>query len=142
MATAIVYGRDTGIIRRIICTDDPTTFPQHVEDGEAILAVSDAILVPRDDGTGQMVPSLDLAYAAQQAATGIVAQCSRCLVIEDVTGDVKSVIHADPTRDTVEGHTLYPDFTGDVGYLPDDNGDFTINPNVIPDDPTTDSTST
>lgn len=125
MPTAIVYGAETGIIRRIIVTDDPSSIPDHAGDGERYLVVSDAVLVRQENGV--VLPALDLAYQALKDATGIEPDCYRCLVIEDGTGDVKDVICADPTLDSIDGHTLYPDWDGGPGYTPDENGNF-VNP--------------
>ena len=122
MATAIVYGAQTGIIRRIIWTDQPETLNDHVGAGEAILKAPDWVFV-KDESVG-MVPDLDLVTIYLTETTGIVPELGRCVVIHDQSGEVVDAIMADPMLDSIEGHTLFQDATGHAGSTPDQDGNF------------------
>lgn len=122
MTTAIIYGAQTGIIRRIVWTDQPETLTDHVEEGEAILKAPDWIFV-KDETLG-MVPDLDLITTYLTETTGIVPELGRCVVIHDGTGEVVDAIMADPTIDAIEGHTLFQDAAGVPGSTPDQDGNF------------------
>lgn len=121
MSIAVIYGAQSGIIRRFVQTDEPDNLADHVGEGEALLTVDDSVLQIQENGTA--MPSLEVAAQAITAATGIVPELARCLVI-DQSGDVVNVIMADPSIDSVEGHTLFQDLSGDVGSVPDENGNF------------------
>lgn len=128
----IIYGEDSGIIRRLVQTDDLSVLPQFVEDGEASINVSDAVLVQQPDGS--RLPALDLATDAVEAVRGLPSEPARCLVI-DQQGNVVNVIMADPTLDHLDGFTLFQDANGQIGWVPDGNGNFVDpNPPVPPED--------
>lgn len=122
MATFIIYGAATGIIRRVIWTDEPETAPGHVGPGEAIIEAPDSIFVASTGG--RPVPDQDRIANHLTKVTGITPEPARCVVIDHATGEVVNVIMADPTIDEIAGHTLYQDASGGIGSAPDENGDF------------------
>lgn len=120
MATAIIYGTQSGIIRRIVVTDEPHTLAEHPGPGESMLVAPDAAITYNPQG----LPDLDLVKAYLTGATGIEPEPARCVVINNETGEVVHAIMADPLLDKIEGHTLFQDETGVPGSLPDENGIF------------------
>lgn len=122
MVTAIIYGAATGIIRRVIRTDEPAPLSGHVGAGEAIIEAPDSVLLP--NGSGNLVPDLDRIAAHLFQATGITPEPARCVVVQHGTGDVVNVIMADPTIDAIEGHALFQDALGVPGSVPDEAGIF------------------
>ena len=120
MITAVVYGKKSGIVRRIIRTDEHDTIGSHVGPGEAMIIVTNHIMVP---GPGMDVPDLELAKEFVQRKTGFEAEPARCVVI-DKNGDVVHALMADPHLDSIEGHVLFQDENAHPGWLPDENGVF------------------
>lgn len=90
----IIYGADSGIVRRIVIPDEDAQLAGHVGPGEALLTIPRA--APHD------VISVTAAVAK---ATGKDIPDSRCAVI-DKAGVVVEMIHADPALDAVDGHDL------------------------------------
>lgn len=120
MATAIIYGTQSGIIRRIVVTDEPSTLAAHSGSGESMLVAPDAAITYNPQG----LPDLDLVQTYLTGATGIEPEPARCVVIDDNTGEVVDAIMADPLLDKIEGYTLFQDETGSAGSSPDENGAF------------------
>lgn len=97
----IIYGEKSGIVRRIVApSGGESELAQHVGEGEAI------IIVNKDDILFGEYPDPDAytAFVVQKLGRNIYSD--RCTVINDETGEVISVIQADPRLDTVDGATL------------------------------------
>ena len=94
MAIGIIYGAQSGIVRRIVIPDHDSELQGHVGPGEALLILPDGM--PSD---------VHSATDAVAIATGKRVPSNRCEVV-DAQGVVRGVIAADPMLDYLPGHTL------------------------------------
>jgi hypothetical protein len=94
MAVGVIYGAQSGIVRRIILPDPGQDLQGHVGPGEALLMLPDG--APSD---------VISATAAVAQATGKRIPSSCCEVV-DAQGVVVAVIAADPVLDRIDGHNL------------------------------------
>src|SRR5262245_34897245 len=94
MPIGVVYGAQSGIVRRIILPDSGQDLQGHVGPGEALLMLL--------DGARSDVHS---ATAAVAQATGKTIPSSRCEIL-DADGKVMGQISADPLLDRIDGYTL------------------------------------
>jgi len=95
MPIGVIYGEQSGIVRRIILPDNGVQeLQQHVGPGEALLVLPDG--VPAD---------LYSATAAVAEATGKTIPLARCAVV-DARDNVVALICADPLLDMLDGHDL------------------------------------
>ncbi len=89
----LIYGTESGILRRLIVPDDDSQISRHQPGpGESL------VLLPSND------ISLESCQAAVEAIRGIPIEPSRCCVVN--AGVVLDAIIADPKLDTVEAGTL------------------------------------
>jgi hypothetical protein len=135
MTVAIVYGEQSGIVRRFVHVtavldgegrpDIVATVGQlagHYAPGESIIILDDEeIIVLTAQGR---VP--DLPYAQQLVAEkrGKIADGNRCLVINNDTAEIEGVIPADPIIDSLPNKTLYQHETANPGWEVDETGEF------------------
>lgn len=130
--SAIIYGADSGIIRRIVVSDALDELSAHAQcaAGEALLIVDPATVGLDQSG----VP--DLALAAQlvaEARDGASAETATCAVIDHDSGEIVAVIQADPTLDSVPDATLYQAPDAMIGGTLDENGDVLLPPSAVID---------
>lgn len=107
---AIIYGRETGIVRRIVSCDSAA------EVYRLQLAEGEAVLVPPDGA------DLSPAGCATLIGTqiGKAPEDSRCIVIDGASAEIVSVIEADPTIDVPgPGLTLFQEPEAVPGWQPD-----------------------
>lgn len=113
-AAMIVYGEQSGIVRRIVMTGKSVTdLAGHYGPGESII-ICNAEEVVRN-GT----PDLPRAVAMVAAKRGKPAEKARCVVLNDKTGEIEKVIAADPAMDRLPGKTLVQHASADVGWMRD-----------------------
>jgi hypothetical protein len=91
VAIGLIYGKITGLLRRVIVTDDISQLPLHVGPGEAIVTVSVALYATFGAG-------LDAIQSYLNSIIGIVPSGYRSVMI-DAVGNVSSIHHADPGCD-------------------------------------------
>lgn len=122
---AIIYGRESGIIRRFVACDSLAELGagKHYGDGEEMMLLPPDDVMKRAPGEA---PKPDLYRAMDLVAEkrGAPAETARCLVIDQQSGEVESVIMADPILDWLADKTLYQHDDADVGYVLDEDGEF------------------
>lgn len=106
--SAIIYGQQSGVVRRIVVCDSLNELlgGGHVGPGEAMLMVNPGMSL-----TAAKVPDLAACRAMVAAHTGGPSPDSRCVVISNDTLEIETVAMADPTLDAIPGKTLalHPD---------------------------------
>lgn len=108
----VIFGQESGIIRRFIHADDESTLGQHVGQGEALL------VVPADEvkaADARDAPALDKALALVEKARGKPSYDSRAVLVDD-TNKVVAVIHADPLLDSHPSLRLVAHATADMDW--------------------------
>lgn len=101
----VIYGTQTGIMRRIIVPDNDATLQSHVLPGESLLVIDTAAVKPAEIA-GQ-------ANAALTALLGKVPPSGRAAVVKN--GVVVNVLIIDHVLETIPGATLVPSETADIG---------------------------
>jgi hypothetical protein len=96
MATGVIYGEQSGIVRRIVVTDNEASLAGHLAAGEALLILPNGA---RHD--------LYSATAAVALATGKRIPSNRCRIV-DRGGREWGMIAADPLLDKLDGYDLVP----------------------------------
>ena len=120
--SSIIYGADTGIVRRIAVSDtlDDLAKVSECGPGEALIIV-DPATVGLDQSS---VPDVALAQQiVQQERAGAVGETPTCAVIDNTSGEIVAVIQADPTIDSLPDATLYQAPGAMIGGTLDENGD-------------------
>lgn len=126
----IIYGSDSGIVRRIVVADTLQELAVNApreSSGESMATYDASTLIvdqAPDADVPNELPDLAAAQAFVDARRGVAAEVATCAVIDDATGDVVSVIQADPNLDEVNGATLYQHEGAFVGGALDVNGNF------------------
>ena len=123
MLIGIIYGAESGSIRRVINVLDEAAFDGHLCEGEALLKSDDSIF---QDG----LPLLDVVKALVEQEIGRPSLDSRCVLLDsDFT--VTGVVQADPLLDSIEDAVIIRDQEADVGWtLP--NGEENLQPPPAP----------
>lgn len=91
MSVGLVYGKITGLLRRIVIPDNDSQLPMHIGAGEAMVTISTA-----QYATFAGTPDAIQSYLI--SVTGIVPSGYRAVMI-DAAGNVLSVHYADPGCD-------------------------------------------
>lgn len=94
---AIIYGAESGIVRRIVVSDSLAELaaPSTPDKGE------DAIILGPDEVLRGGVPDLEACIALVEAKRGKPSESARCIVVND-KGEIEAVVMADPTVDVIE----------------------------------------
>lgn len=113
-AAMIVYGEQSGIVRRIVTTDKSVTkLAGHYGPGESI------IICNADEVIRGGMPDLPRAVSMVEAKRGKPCADSRCVVLNDKTGAIERSISADPAMDHLPGKTLVQHHQADASWLRD-----------------------
>ncbi len=127
---AIIYGDASGIVRRIVVADSIKELGTPYGAGEAIIIVTPDEVVKFDPEKKRTVPSLDECYALVEAKRGQKSESDRCIVVDDKTGEIAAVVHADPSIDRLAAKTLYQHPEANLDWTIDEKGEFTEPPKV------------
>ena len=116
---AIVYGERSGIVRRVVVTDEGAEgLAGHYGPGESILIVDAAEVVKFDPQKRRVVPTLDECRAlVAERRRGKPAADPRTLAIDDASGEIERVLAADPALDSIPGRTLRSHPEAEVGWM-------------------------
>lgn len=135
MATGIIYGATSGIIRRYVRADDARSLSLHLGEGETMIVVDDADLVDARKHVSEV------AKAMVETVRGKPAESARCVVIDNAKAEIEQVIMADPSLDPLldrrlDAKTLYQHAEAAPGWTIDARGEFVkpVEP-VIPEKP-------
>lgn len=123
---AVVYGKRSRIVRRIVAADSLPELSHAVMcgDGEDLIICRPEQVVSPDGDGGRELPTLEDAMALVVAREGAAPENNRCLVIDDASGEIEAVVPADPHIDGIEGKTLYQHETAEPGWQVDATGEF------------------
>lgn len=115
---AVVYGEQSGILRRIVVTDEGIEkLAGHYGKDESI------IILNADEVMKSGVPDLPAAIALVEKKRGKPSENDRCIVVDPVLG-IERVIKADPAIDTLLGKEIIQDPTAEVGWTKDTSGKY------------------
>jgi len=109
VSVGLVYGKITGLLRKIVIPDTDAQIPLHVGRGEAVIIASNAQY--------NSLTSLDAVQAFVNAAVGTTPSGYRSAMI-DTVGNVISIHHADAGCDVpFPGKTLVWNDSVELGWL-------------------------
>lgn len=129
---AIVYGEQSGIVRRIVVSDNGVSgLSGHYGPGESIIIVNDDEVTKFDPEKKRVIPSLDECYALVVEKRGKPSEIDRCVIIDDATGAIEAVVLADPYLEAERkpGKTLFQHEKADTDWTID-RGEFKPPPQV------------
>jgi hypothetical protein len=126
-AAAIIYGEASGIVRRLVVADSVQELAGHYGPGEAII-----ILSP-DEVLANGLPDAVAMAALVADKRGKPADQGRVVVFDDATGDIETVLAADPIIDALPGKTLYQHPEASSGWQVDETGELVAPVVVEPD---------
>ncbi len=124
MPVAIVYGEESGIIRRFVHADRIEELSGHYGKGESI------IILDANEIEKKGKPDLYSGIKLVAEKRGKPAEEARCLVINHDSGEIETVIQADPILDTLPAKTLYQHADAAPGWKLDDKGEY-VAPAVV-----------
>lgn len=124
-ASAIVFGEESGIVRRICVSDsvDELLRAIGIGQGEAVLIVDPADIAD-DRLNDRFVPDLATCYALVEDRRGKPSESDRTVIIDQKSGEITAVIMADPVIDRLPGMVLFQHPQADVGWSVDAKGEW------------------
>lgn len=141
---AIIYGAESGILRRIVVSDslEELAAPSAPDAGEEVI-ICDPSDVEWVKQNGAELPDLASCIAMVEAKRGKPSESARCIVVND-KGEIEAAVMADPAIDAIgDRKALYqhPEATSDW-KLSVDSGEFekpVASTEELPADPVADA---
>lgn len=121
---AIIYGEQSGIIRRFIHAARIEELAGHYGKGESIV-ILDAKEIEQS-GKPDLYRGMEIVAEKR----GKPAEDSRCIVIDNDSGEIVSVLLADPVLDVMPGKSLLQNAKAEPGWKLDDKGEYAASVDV------------